>query len=243
MSEPVAKLYYNTHKSRNDLVSARSDYCLWLRDDGTCSYAIVSGVENVEDRDGDVTYEVSWGRYEFKVEAERSEEARFGVVECAWAQRWQSNSWYDRRNPPSAPSPWKQSRDTLSTIDLETPSIVDLDRGHTREADVATAAQLGPTLGVAKDFPSWPPPDISLKVVTLAAESTSNGLARLVCTDVGGNPCASLDLDQCARSRAHLRASLANQMYIDFHQLRMLLPDGTLLELKDDQSLLSELFM
>jgi len=255
MAAPVAKLFRNKHKVNNESISAHYDYRLWLRDDGTCSYASISDVEDkyIEDEDeydknapyGQVTYEVSWGRYELKVESEQDEKIHFGKVECKWAQRWQSRSYYDRRNPPSLPSPWKQSEQKLSTIDL------DCGPPGTTEGDVATAAQLGSTLGLAEQtspldfrvFPSWPPADLTMKVITLATEASSNGSVTVICTDVGGTQCAVLDLDPQTQTFAQLRASIANKMEIDVHQLKIVLPDATLLEANDDHAVLTELLL
>lgn len=251
MAAPVAKLYCNRHKVNDELGSTRNDYRLWLRPDGTCSYASISDVEYAEDEDedeydknapyGQVTYEVSRGRYEFMVESEQEETRCFGKVECRWAQRWQSHSYYDRRNPPSAPSSWKESSQKVSIIDL------DCGPPGTTEGDVATAAQRGSTLGIEEltqsqfqRFPSWPPADLTTKVITLSMEVSSNETMTVICTDVAGARCAVIDLDPQTQTCAHLRASIASKMEIDVHQLKMVLHDATLLEVSDDQSALTD---
>lgn len=246
MAAAVAKLYCHSHKISTECKEGRCEYRLWLRDDGTCSYASVTDVEDSinivnEDEDdknapyGQIIYEVSWGRYE-RVEPEEEEKTHFGKVKCKWAQRWQSCSYYDRRNPPSVPSPWKQSKKKQS-------SSVDLDLGPpgTTEGDVSTAAKLGSTLGLAEPtstdyrcFPSWPPADLTVKVITLTMKASTNGMLTVICTDLGGDQCAVFDVDSQTQTYEHLRSSVANSMELDRHQLKMVLPDGTLLEVSDN---------
>merc|ERR1711879_100096 len=150
--------------------------------------------------------------------------------------------YYDRRNPPSVPTAWKESMLKLSVIDL------DCGPPGTTEGDVATAAQRGSTLGIEEltqsdfqRFPSWPPANLATKVITLAMELSSDDTMRVTCTDVAGALCAVFDLDPKTQTCAHLRASIASKMEIDIHQLRMVLQDATLLEVSDDQYKLIDL--
>jgi hypothetical protein len=125
-------------------------------------------------------------------------------------------------------------------------SVMDLDSGfhgtsQLRDVGLGEVATLGPSLGVAADFPSWPPSDLSTKVITLTTEVGSDSRAQVACTNVGGSQCAVLDLDPYLHIRLHsLRLSLAAKMELDYHQLQMLLPDGRILDREDDQSMLVE---
>lgn len=207
------------------------DYLLAARSDGACLFASSAR----DHKEYTSSFRVGWGSYQWQA---GDDDSFLGQVVCTWAEMWATD--------------WRSWTQVEKTDQLT--STIDLDKGlyTKREAGAFVAPTVVEDVEVASleillkkmsggSSLSLPPSLRSQKVLTLTKKPSAEGMLKVICTDVGGSECASLDVDPQSQTLATFRDSVAKTMGMEVAQIQLVLTNGKFLGKVLNDSLLADL--